>query len=105
MTGGDEPGAISERVVEAVADETGTDPLELDPLYRAVDPDCLDRIFRGDRSVAGRDARRLEFTFGGCRVIVSGDGSVAVSSVDDGSGASRDGGRSDGSSMAPGSPD
>lgn len=104
MTGGADLCPINRRVVEAVADETGTDPLELDPLYLAVDPVCLDRIFRGDRSVAGRGAGRVEFPFAGCRVIVAGDGSITVSSSDDRSGAVGDG-RSNGSSMAPGSPD
>lgn len=32
-------------VVEAVADRSGTSPLDLPPLYDAVDPDRLDRLF------------------------------------------------------------
>lgn len=101
----DEPDTISRRVIEAVADETGTDPLELDPLYRVVDPDSLDEMFRGAPPAAGRGAYRIEFTFGGCRVTVTGDETVTVSSVGGETTTSVRDGRSAGSSGASGSPD
>lgn len=96
---------ISRRVIKAVADERGMDPLELEPLYRVLDPDCLNRIFEGDPSLAGRDALRIEFTFGGCRVAVSGDESITASPIDDGTTTSAGDGSPTGSSRAPESPD
>lgn len=105
MTGEHDPHPISRRVVEAVADEREMDPLELEPLYRVVDPECLDGIFRGGPSLAGQDAHRIEFTFGGCRVTVTGDGSVAVSPIDDGTTTSTGDGSPIGSSGVPESPD
>lgn len=64
----------SHRVLEAVAEETGVSPLEIDrPLYEAIDPDALDALFRH-----GRSETVVEFAYLGCRVRVFGDGEVAV---------------------------
>lgn len=57
--------------------------MELEPLYEAVDPDCLEGIFRSDPSVTGRNANLVEFWYAGCRVIVSSDGSIVVSPPDE----------------------
>lgn len=63
-------------VVETVADALGTDPTELGPLYEAVDPDALDRLFESShRFTTGR----VTFAFEGCDVTVDADGWVAVS--------------------------
>lgn len=67
---------LNTRIVYELADERGVDPLELDPLYDAVDPDALERLFSAPTSVD-----RVEFTVGDCKVIVSGDGTVEVSPV------------------------
>lgn len=49
-----------ERIVEAVAAHADTDPLELPPLYEAIDADALDALFREgcDGSVQFRYADR-----------------------------------------------
>lgn len=83
MRTGDTRRSTSRSVIEAVADETGTDPLELEPLYRTVDPDSLDALFRDRPSGRGSGLLRVEFTFGGCRVVVSSDDTIAVSSGDE----------------------
>lgn len=70
----------SARVVEALALATGTDPLEIEPLYRSVDPDALDALFRTG------DAGWVRFTHHGHEVTVHADGHVAV----DGTGRSRE---------------
>lgn len=71
---------VSDRVLEAVADARGTDPLELDrPLYDVVDPDALDALFAADD---GTDTLRVEFTYGGYRVTVRGDGQIGVRATD-----------------------
>ena len=71
---------VSEAVVSAVAELTGTDPLSLDPLYTAVDPDALNALF-SDGSDTDR-SNRVEFTYSGCHVVVTPDGDVRVSKAD-----------------------
>ncbi len=81
-TGQDESPPISHRVVEAVADETETDPIELEPLYHSIDPDSLDRLFTGISPDAARPCGRFSFDYAGHRVHVDRDGSVEVIAVD-----------------------
>jgi hypothetical protein len=64
----------STRVVRAVAEREGIDPVRLDPpLHDVVDPDALDALFAG-RATAGV----VEFTYRGHAVRVDGDGGVQV---------------------------
>lgn len=67
----------SEAVVRRVADFEGVDPTELLPLFDTIDPDALDAIVR---SAAGNDdaGLRIEFTYHGYDVTVTGDGVVHV---------------------------
>lgn len=66
------------RVVEAVADERGVEPTELEPLYGSVDPDGLDSLFPADDGAGDRPGPQLSFTFAEQRVRVSSDGSIDV---------------------------
>lgn len=67
----------SQRVIEAVAETTGNDPIEVGPLYHVIDPDALDRLFAPtDQCV--REGY-VEFAFAGCDVVVRGGGEVEVS--------------------------
>ncbi|WP_436910176.1 HalOD1 output domain-containing protein [Halosimplex marinum] len=66
-------------IVEAVAAETGRDPLELDPLYDALDAAALERVVAPDRDT-GSLAGRLRFRFESCEVTVTGDGRVTARS-------------------------
>lgn len=62
------------RVVEAVADREGEDPIELsEPLYEVVDPDALDRLVQG-----ADDELTLSFGYYGYRITVHGDGEIVV---------------------------
>lgn len=70
----DEP--LSTRVVERVATFKGTDSVELDPLYEAIDPDALNRLFT-NASGASRGGQ-ISFAYCGCEVIVEDDGQVVV---------------------------
>lgn len=66
-------------VLAAVADHVGTEPSKLDtPLYRAIDPDALDRLV-----AAGEDVR-VTFTYAGHAITVRGDGTVDVDDHDEG---------------------
>lgn len=66
----------SEAVVETVAAASGQEPTALEPLYRAIDPDALDAVFRrvedADRLI------RVSFDFNAHLVTVQSDGTVVV---------------------------
>lgn len=84
----DESDPVSKRVVASVAEATGTDPLDLEPLYHSVDPDCLDRLFDSDAGALGRDGGHVQFSMAGCRVVVDADGSIDVTPLSDDAAAS-----------------
>lgn len=65
---------MSLAVVEALAEAEGVQPAEIDqPLYDAVDPDAMDRLFEG-----GIESGRVVFTASGYEVTVTGHGDVYV---------------------------
>lgn len=63
---------VTERVIRAVANGTGTDPLELPPLAATIDPDALNALIRtlSDGEVS--------FRYAGCAVTVDGSGDVRI---------------------------
>ena len=72
--------SVSGAVVERVADAEGVDPLDLDPLYEAIDPDALDKLCGG----AGDDDRpsaRIVFEYHGYTVVIDGPDSVTLAGV------------------------
>lgn len=69
---------VTDRVVSAVAEATGTDPLELEPLNEVVDPDALDALFSSSGLRSARPPRRVEFAYAGRTVVVTGGGTVEV---------------------------
>lgn len=71
-------GAVSERVVHAVARARDVDPLELDPLYDTVDPDALDKLFDSSTASDTTVQGRIVFGMAGCKVTVYSDGRVDV---------------------------
>jgi len=64
--------SASEAVVAAVAAQEDIDPMELPPLYGAVDPDALDALFADDRP------GRVSFQYAGYEVTVRGRDQVTV---------------------------
>lgn len=76
---GTQEGSVSDRVISAVAATKGMDSMDLDPLYNVIDPDALDTLY--DRSGFGRapSPERIEFTYSGCRVVITGNASITVS--------------------------
>lgn len=56
-------------VIEAVAAVSGTDPLELPPLYDAVNPDALNALFEPHDRRDGSDLR-IEFSYNGFDIVV-----------------------------------
>ena len=71
-----DPVSASERVVAVIAEKSGTDPLELPPLYESVDPDALDALFTPDsrEPVLGE----VTFTHAGHEITVAYDGEVVI---------------------------
>lgn len=72
--------SVSERIVTAVAEFTGRDPLSLDPLYDAIDPEALDALF--EPTDATGTPRRVAFTYAGCSVEITGEGEIRVTDLD-----------------------
>lgn len=77
---------VSEAVIMAVAATTGTDPTtrdaselqELDDLYRVVDPDALNALFRRPEEGEEPEELRLVFHYAGCQVTVDGGDRILV---------------------------
>lgn len=65
---------VSDALVRAVATAEGCDPLDLDPLYHAIDPDTIDALFDpvGTQRAAG--TRTLTIAYHGHDVTVTDDG-------------------------------
>lgn len=72
---------VSESVVRAVSEVTGTDPLAMPRLGDVVDPDALDSLFLADSAWAegsGPGGGTVSFRFNGCDVVVHADGRTVV---------------------------
>lgn len=67
----------AEAVVNALAEATGSDRLELPPLYEFVDPEALDQLFTQHNSTVNADAL-LGFTMETWNVFVREDGRIRV---------------------------
>lgn len=64
--------SVPERVVHTVAERTGSDPLELPPLYEYVDTDALEAF------VQGTTDGLVEFHYVGHTVTVDSRGEVEI---------------------------
>lgn len=58
----------SVRIIEAVANLKGCDPLDLPPLQHVVDADALDAIIADDKSI------EIEFQYANTKVSLCADG-------------------------------
>lgn len=63
-------------IVRGVAAVTGTDPMEMRPLYDVLDPEAVNRFVT--HAGAREGPTRLSFQFEDCAVDVHGDGRVVV---------------------------
>lgn len=68
--------SVSQRIVTAVADELDAEETALDPLYQAVDPDALERLFDSGQRAGFSTPDEVVFTYCGCEVQITGDGEV-----------------------------
>ncbi|NUB90276.1 hypothetical protein HTZ84_16605 [Haloterrigena sp. SYSU A558-1] len=65
----------SEAVITAVAALTGNRPVDLEPLYEAIDPDALDSLVDHARR-ADAGAHELWFPYAGYEIGVRSDGRI-----------------------------
>lgn len=72
---------VSVQVIKAVAEQTDTDPLDLPPLYEAVDPDVLNVVFEPFHG-GGPLGTTLAFTYVGHEVTIAYDGEVVITVED-----------------------
>ncbi|THE66742.1 hypothetical protein D8Y22_01060 [Salinadaptatus halalkaliphilus] len=68
----------SERVVSAVASLRDEDPLELSPLYDAVEPEALDALVDHANRVDEAGTHRLWFAYEGFDIGVQSDGQIEI---------------------------
>lgn len=73
----DEDEPVADAVVRAVAVVTDQEPLDVGPLYEAVDPDALESVVESLHG-AERTEWSVEFSFERCHVTVTGDGSIEL---------------------------
>lgn len=71
----------AEGVVTAVSELTGTDPTDMEPLFKVVDPGALNALCRhesrGDQAIP----RCVSFQFNDCAVTVYAEDRTAVSRI------------------------
>jgi len=66
-------GSASLAVTEALATIRHCEPTDLEPLYRSVDPDALDRLV-----ATGTDQLRVTMDMDGFEVVVTGHGRLEI---------------------------
>lgn len=64
--------SVSTRVVEAVAEYSETDVLDLPPLYDSIDPDALEKL------IPGMTKGKVSFVYADQRVTVDSRGTITV---------------------------
>ena len=73
---------LSERVVDAVAEAEGVDPVALEPIYAAIEPDALDSLFAPQLAMdeVPDASAEVRFRYHGYRVRVTATGKVTLDS-------------------------
>ncbi|MDS0475457.1 HalOD1 output domain-containing protein [Natrinema sp. 1APR25-10V2] len=68
----DGPSSPSQAIVMGLAERNDVSPLEMQPLYEAVNPEALDTLFQNGRS------GRVTFEYAGYEVAVHGNGHIDI---------------------------
>lgn len=68
-------GLLTTTIVDVVSQSRGVDVRDLDPLYRAVDPDAITSLVQ---SMSPSDRGRIQFTYSECTVSVYPCGLIEV---------------------------
>lgn len=105
ITEANESEPVSQQVIAEVAATTGKDPLEMEPLYTRVDPDCLETIFSDDSQTATREHGQISFSMAGCHVVVEANETITVTEHGEPTETAVPSGQASGPSNAAESPD
>jgi hypothetical protein len=70
--------SVSRAVVSVLSEATETDPMELEPIHAAVDPDALDALFQQTMTAGHHGEGHVTFTHEGTEVTVHSYGVIAV---------------------------
>lgn len=68
----------SQIVVDRIAELEESSPVDLPPLFSAIDPDALDALFCSRATEDSRSPGHVRFSYSGYDVRVRGDGDVSV---------------------------
>lgn len=79
--GGAEAQRVSTTVITEIAARKNVDPVDLPPLYPAVDLDALDSLFHAADDGEASGVARVTFEVFDCEVVVEGPGHVTVQSA------------------------
>ena len=71
--------APSTAVIELIAEESGQDPTELEPLYDSVDPDALEQLIRGNGANQHDNTVSVSFAYNEYAVVIQSGGLVELS--------------------------
>lgn len=74
----DETDKLSQAVVETVAEAEDVDPIELTPLYTAIEPDALESLFRPRAVDGGAVSGEIRFSYHEYEVRVTSAGEVSL---------------------------
>lgn len=69
---------ISRKVVDAIAEAEGVDPIELPPLFNVIDPDALEALYSPSGHGPARDGGWIVFPYYGYEVLVTCEGDVRI---------------------------
>ncbi|WP_458210846.1 HalOD1 output domain-containing protein [Haladaptatus sp. NG-SE-30] len=69
------------QIINAVSDATDCPVEELDPLYDAIDPDALDRLYSPTYHGDVRSGGEVTFLYAGYQVVVDGSGTVELTPI------------------------
>lgn len=58
-------------LVSAVAECTGQEETDLEPLYEAIDPDAMEQLYEPRDGRIGANGVQTKFTYAGCDVLVT----------------------------------
>lgn len=70
---------LTTEIAHAVAETVGVDPLELEPLYDAVDPEMIENLLE---TPDVSEESSVTFEYAGLQVTVEGEGTVRVEDSD-----------------------
>ncbi|WP_254862602.1 HalOD1 output domain-containing protein [Halovivax gelatinilyticus] len=65
-------------IVDAIADLTGTDPIDVPSLYERIDPDSLDSLFNPTKQAGNRNVGHVWIPVDDYGVTIYGDGTIFI---------------------------